>query len=235
MGTGNLERDARLTRAIKECGACNEQSTLDNVRDKLPKDFDLLEEELADALAEIAEPTDLRALPPVHAPAPMIAENPDGHSLRNTWAPGSVTEKVSESEPATPDAKLTQGQARAAVEAAHKRLGMARVAVTVARQKLSDTKGKLAAAILAWQQGSDEGTPEQRRMQLVRDHLASEQAKRAGHVATAQPQPGNSVVDRSAAYSRDNTPSGFVRNQFRNGGSHRGAFPKSMRGQSVKA
>lgn len=223
MTTGNPERDAFIVRAIKQCSTFHEQPTLVNVADKLRRDFDLLESELADALAELAEPTEAK---------PFILNDGTPARLPPTNEPAEPETAASEADE-VPEAELTHRQAQAAVEAAHTQLGNARVAVKIAQQKHADAKGALAAAILAWQTGGDFGTPEERRMRMVRDHLASEQAKRATKVAAQGQRVGNSVVDVSAKYSRDPTANGFARAQMRNGGSHRGAYPKSMRGQTV--
>jgi hypothetical protein len=166
MTTGNPERDALLIRAIKETIAVHENpEEITFVADKLPADFDLSADELADALHEFKELSSPSAM---GAMEEVVGDAPADVGLAAISSPQAVPG----------DASLSQTQAQALVEAAHNRLGAARVAVTVARQTLGDAKGKLALAITGWQTASEPGTPEQRRMAMVRDHLASEAARK---------------------------------------------------------
>lgn len=154
MTTGNPERDKVLQRAIGECLMLHEVPVIGLVIEKLPADFDLLPEELADALAEMervpAEPT------PPDMPQP---------------------------EPTPAEAQITREQAQHAMDAAHVRLDNARIAVRVAQENVRETKGALAKAITAWQTQADPLSPAERREREVRSHLASEQAKRAARRA----------------------------------------------------
>jgi len=184
MTTGNDERDRMLHRAIGECVALHEEPVIGLVLEKLPVDFDLLPEELADALAEmkLAQPTPT----PTPAPAPAPAE-----------------------------AHISREQAQRLIEAAHVRLDNARIAVRAAQDEMRNTQGKLADAIRSWQEQADPLTPAQRREREMRNHLASEQAKRA---ARGKPYPQANL---------------FVQKRMQNSGNHRGAFPRNYFGRSV--
>ena len=216
MTTGNPERDARLVRAIQECVALRENPLqIGFVSDKLPADFDLSDAELADALRELnlSDPNSLAA------PEPLAVEVGD--------APADERGVPTTSPQAVPDAPIMpQAQARAMVEAAHKRLGEARVAVLTARNKLQDTKGALALAITGWQTHSDPMSPEQRRQQEVRNHLASEAAKR------------QRLADAGLATSRMDTrkfpAQNMVTGQMGAKGNNRGAFPREYQHRTIK-
>ncbi len=193
MTTGNDERDKMLRRAIGECVALREAPVIGLVLDKLPADFDLLPEELDEALREmkLAAPAE----PPQTAPEPTPVPEPT---------------------PAPAEANISREQAQRLVEAAHVRLDTGRVAVRVAQEKLRETKGKLALAITAWQQQADPLSPAERQQRETRNFLASEQAKRA---ARGKPYPQAQA---------------FVQKRMQNSGNHRGAFPRSYFGRSVK-
>ncbi len=216
MTTGNPERDARLVRAIRECVALRENpQQIGFVSDKLPADFDLSDAELADALRELklSDPESLAApeLPAADGDAPA-----DDVTLPDPSSPQAV-----------PDAPImSQAEARARVEKAHKRLGEARVAVLTARNKLQDTKGALALAITGWQTHSDPMSPEQRRQQEVRNHLASEAAKR------------QRLADAGLATSRMDTrkfpAQNMVTGQMGAKGNNRGAFPREYQHRTIK-
>ena len=196
MTTGNDERDKMLRRAIGECIALREEPVIGLVIEKLPADFDLLPEELADALAEMKlAPESLKKIEAPRAPEPEPPHIDTADS--------------------TPEAKISREQAQHLMEVAHVRLDNARIAVKIAQQDLGNTKGKLATAIIAWQQQADPLTPAERREREMRNHLASEQAKRA---ARGKPYPQAQA---------------FVQKRMTNSGNHRGAFPRNYFGRSV--
>ena len=171
MTTGNATRDEMILRAIKETVVCHENpQQIGFVADKLPSDFDLSDSELDDALREL-KLKDPESLAVPELPAAQVGDAPadDTEGVTITSSPQAVPDDA-------PEAKLSAEQAQAAVENAHRRLGEARAAVIIARNKLADTKGALALCITAWQTHSDPMTPEQRRQAEVRNHLASEQA-----------------------------------------------------------
>jgi hypothetical protein len=241
--TGNSERDTRLRRAIGEAIACNEPMTLEQVAAHLPKDFDLEADELSGMLDAMAHDNDAPDEPPpqVERVAPLLIDaTPDGHpfaqpkSLEKIEPPREAEAAEPHNDAADeapqPEIRLTAQEANNAVLAAQNRLGEARININLARENTKRARGKLAAAITAWQNGATPYTQEQ----LVRDHLRSEQEKRRQRIEQGVPpqvkRVGKSALDISAAYSRDNTPEGAVRSRMQIG-ARRGAFPKSMQGQ----
>lgn len=154
MTTGNDERDAMLRRAIGECIACQEPPVIGHVSEKLPADFDLEDDELANALREmkLVPKARQKTASPKPAPAPQ---------------------------PEPQEAELTRQQAQHAMDLAHVRLDNARVAVNVAKQRLGVTKKALADAITAWQQQVDPLTMAERREREMRNHLKAQQEQRA--------------------------------------------------------
>jgi hypothetical protein len=183
--TGNDERDRMIYAAMKAAANADEILSLDNVKAKLPGDFDLLPGELVacrhaaklDSLAPLEEIKPARAL--------MISENPDGHSLApepvHDVARDAVNEQPEQVETAPnadafllqPEARLTQAQARAAVESAAKRLDLARLAVRMTRAALNEQRGKLSVAIEAWQNGGPKWTDAMEREHMRASYLAT--------------------------------------------------------------
>jgi hypothetical protein len=206
MSTGNAERDKLLADAIKQCALFHDAPTLENVREKLPHDFDLLPDEYADAMAELA-PADPAPHGDAHL-APMIKETPDGHplaapkqSVAEEAPANALRSRQGEALPQAPlrDAPvISQAQARAAVESAHKRLGEGRVRVKIAQQRLMDTKARLALCIEAWRHNEDPLTPEQRQAREHRAYLASEQ-ERKQHLADCGVRPNKMRTDKFPA------------------------------------
>ncbi len=210
----NPERAARLMRAIKETIACHENPLqIGFVSNKLPHDFDLSDDELAEALREmklLGEATEPAQVVPAVSTAPARV------------VPAAHTEPAQRQ---PPEARITQTQARKAVEAAHKRLGEARVAVIIARNKHADTNAALALAITGWQRGEDPMTSEQRRMRMVREMLASEQArKQALHDAGIK---GTRM--RTDKFPAQN----MVTGQMGHKGNSRGAYPSNYHHRTV--
>lgn len=211
--TGNAERDRRIFEALRFCREANKPLNLENVRDALPSDFDLLPGELVQARRALS-PKWLEKIEPPHA---------------NGAEPPHV-----DAADAAPRLEITREQSQAAVESAHNRLGEARVLVKVAQQRHADTKATLARAITTWQNESDPLTPAERQQREIRNHIASENARRAArHAPAINRRIGNSTVDRTAAYGRDPSAEGFARSQMQTG-YRRGAYPASMRGRRLK-
>ncbi len=179
-------------RAIGECVALREAPVIGLVLDKLPADFDLLPEELADALAEMKlAPESLKKIEAPRAPEP---EQPHIDTADST-----------------PEANIGREQAQRLVEAAHVRLDTGRIAVRVAQEELRETKGKLALAITAWQQQADPLTPAQRQQRETRNFLASEQAKRA---ARGAPSPQAAAFVQKRMKNSGNHRGAFPRSYF---------------------
>lgn len=224
MTTGNPERDARIVLAIRECVALRENpQQIGFVSDKLPADFDLSDDELQDALRELklSDPESLAALAGKStSKSPMPAAEVGDVPADERGVPTTSPQAVPDDAPI-----MSQAQARAMVEAAHKRLGEARVAVLTARNKLQDTKGALALAITGWQTHSDPMTPEQRRQQEVRNHLASEAARK------------QALANMGLATTRMTTQKHPAQNmatgQMGHKGNHRGAFPREYQHRTV--
>ena len=100
------------------------------------------------------------------------------------------------------------------------------MAVITARNKLTDTKGAFALAITGWQTHGDPLTPEQRRQQEVRNHLASEQARK------------QRLADAGQATTRMDTrkfpAQNMVTGPMGHKGNTRGAFPREYQHRTVK-
>jgi hypothetical protein len=142
------------------------------VAQQLPADFDLLDEELGEALAELTRDGG-GELPEIE---------PLSKSLKNFASPranGGARPSLDTAN-ATPGRKITREQSQQRVEAAHAALGDARVRVQICKQKLADSKAALAKAILVWQREADPMTPEQRRQREARNFLAATAAEREG-------------------------------------------------------
>lgn len=196
MTTGNDERDTMIRRAIGECLMLRQSPSLGLVIDKLPRDFDLLESELTDALADMRTAGG-GELPEFESPTESFHNNPVSPE------PADTTPRADHPHSA-PD-KITREQSQARVDAAHVRHGEAVVAVRIAQQKVHNAQGVLAHAIEAWQRGTDPRTQAEREQANIRDHLRSEQEKRA-----ARGKPASTATI-------------FVQRQMRNG-PNRGAF-----------
>ena len=212
MTTGNTERDAMLVKAIKQCGLFHDEPTFENVREKLPKDFDLLEEEYTSAMQELQT---LATVAPSHRVTESVAEAPADERLASQALPQAPRDAP----------VISQAQARAAVEAAHIRLGAARVRVRIAQQTLQDTNGKLATSIEAWRHNEDPLTPEQRQAREHRAYLASELARKQG-LADIGERPNRMRTDK---FMVDMQTGGRV---FKGGS--RGAFPANMQNRAAK-
>jgi hypothetical protein len=212
--TGNTERDSMLIEAIRQCLKEKRPLSVANVGAFLPADFDLIAKELTAAR---------RAL----TPAPLETTTPAGTPLApeplENFEPLDVAEPQPADNPPTseaPEADITYGQARTAVDLAHKRLSTAQVALIHRRQEHTDAKAALSVAITAWQRHGDGCglSREQREQAEIRRHLAGEQQRRA-----AGPGP-RMRPDKILAPGQM---------QFR--GNRRGAFPAGYQHRSAKA
>lgn len=105
-----------------------------------------------------------------------------------------------------------------------------RANIVVLDAQLARARGKMADALVQWHTGARRVTAEDN----ARAYIKSEQEERArlaehGPTAVEQPSPGNSVIDRQAAYSHGGNASDHVRGQMRTG-YRRGSMPASARG-----
>lgn len=185
-----------------------EPITVESLAKLLPGNFDLGEDDLEhyrqsrpvtfegepeapeqDRFDRMGEQVD----PATYEPRPL----PDG--LKNP-PPIAASAEPEAPPPATPEA----------IDAAvHRRImadqgiANARVAVTVAGNIERAARTKLAEAVTEFQNGF----PKVTRETLMRDYVASEQARKAaGHPLQRQGRPGKSEVDQSAFYSRGGNP-----------------------------
>lgn len=236
--TGNPERDSLLRDAIAKVIGQGKTPSLKLVARALPADFALGQDELDGMLADMPDkppmaPQVSTTSPRGGQPALMIAENPEGHALaapdiaQDFADPDAEPAELSRTDDGTgqeaPDANISQGQARVAVELAHKRLSTAQVAVITARQRHADTKSALAKAITAWAtEGDGSGlTQEQRQQKEIRAHLAGEQARRAGLKAAGLPT------------QRMRTDKHLAPGQTHFRGNQRGALPRTFQNRNI--
>jgi hypothetical protein len=169
----NEARADAIFAAIFDCLVAKEGPTYGNVAKRLPSDqgpFDLLDEELTEAIAELKskgggelpEVVSPEAQEKIEALRANATEPPHNDVADSTLRP-----------------EISQAESLDRMQAAHNALGAARVAVKIGQQKVADTKAALASAVVAWQTASDPLTPDQRREREVRNHLAAMQAERA--------------------------------------------------------
>jgi hypothetical protein len=191
--TGNDERDAMIFAALKTAMGHDQVLSLGNVKAALPSDFDLLPSELMKA----------RHAAKLDSMAPLITTLPDGRPLPAEPTPEPEPEALpraieQEPEAQAPEAKLTQQQARAAVEEAAKRLAMARIGVRGARSAVQIARGKLAEAVTNWQNRGPRWSAADERKAMLHAY-ATQKAKAVLRPARV----GNSYIDRAAAYRGD--------------------------------
>jgi predicted DNA binding CopG/RHH family protein len=203
--TGNAERDSHIKRGIVECLACHEAATFGNVHEKLSHlpDFDLGEDELI-GMVEAMKAAGGGELP-------EIDQSPN--SLKKIEPPrANATEQPSlDTAKTTPRPKITREQSQKRVEAAHAKLGEARVNVRIAQETLARTKTKLAECIMSWQAAADPVSPELRRQREARAMIeTSNQTRAQRHNRTAI------------------TAKQYVWNRQVNGGNSRGAYSRQQ-------
>lgn len=258
--TGNAERDKRLRRAIGEVTMAHEQPTLEAVAKNLPQDFALDAEELTGMLAEMGviktgsddgppEP------PPPVAHAQMIAETPTGEPLAapETLNKIGVPDRPEGEQPhdppanSTPEAKITEGQARAMVNAANARLSRARERMVTAQNALKARRADLSAEIREWQLLFK--PLQQSREDLVRQHIAANQQYKQDVKDGKVPPPrqggprGRSYIDRTSG--RGGNANDFARRYQGehaglggapvHKGARRNAYPSQYQGRTVKS
>jgi hypothetical protein len=257
--TGNAERDKRLRRAIGEVMTVQEQPTLEAVAKNLPQDFAVDADELNGMLTEMGiiktgsddgppEP------PPQIAHAPMIAETPTGEKLPppETLNKIALPDRAGGEQPhdppvtSTPEAKISEGQARAMVTAANARLSRAREAMLTAQNRLKARRADLSAEVREWQLLFK--PMQQSREDLVRQHIAANQQYKQdvadGKIAPprqAGPR-GRSYIDRTSG--RGGNANDFARRYQGehaslggaavHKGARRNAYPSQYQGRTVK-
>jgi hypothetical protein len=210
--TGNPERDALLLDAIRRVIAVGKTPVLKFVARLLPNDFSADQEELDGMLADMQDQDKPPEPPPqVERVAPralMITETPDGHPL------GELPQ-VAEDEPPqveaaddTVETTLTERQARAVFDQAHKRLDRAQAAMAIAQETLKQLRGGLAAEIASWQLlfKPQVQTREQLQRETIAANQAYKQAVKDGTVAPPVRGPsgrGRSYIDRASGRGGD--------------------------------
>lgn len=198
--TGSISRDVMAMAAILEAKKTHGILNLANVAFALPPDFDLSQDELDGILANMGGD-----LPAVEPEAPPEASEPQ--DAADASAPS-----------------MTLDEARERLVKLQNELSAGRGSVLTLQSKLRTSRDKLAKAIQTFISGQKPITREQ----LQRDHIRSEQARKARGEALngrGQAMPGPSVVDRIAFYSR-----GGSANQGHGRGFARGAYHSSQRG-----
>lgn len=106
----------------------------------------------------------------------------------------------------------------------------ARANITILGAQLARARSSLATALQVWFTGERAVSSEDN----IRAHLRGALEERTrlaefGPTAVEQPYPGNSVIDRQAAYSHGGNANDHVRAQMRTG-YRRGSMPASARG-----
>jgi hypothetical protein len=210
--TGNAERDRMIYQAMKAAANADEILSLDNVKANLPSDFDLLPGELVKC-RHAAKLDSLGPLPLTsRADLPLTAAAPEPQPQPEPQAAPNADDFLLQ-----PEARLTQAQARHAVESAAKRADLARLAVRMARSALDVQRGKLAVAIAAWQNGGPKWTDA-----MEREHMRQSYAvnKRTGPRMNTRKFPAQTVIAGRGVIS------GFK-------GSHRNGLPSEMQHRNV--
>jgi len=181
MSTGNDLRDAMIRNAIQKVTERGDPLNLPIVQMELPDDFDLSQAELND-----------------FAPKPKSGVpngTPDGSTASNEAVDGSTVshDTVDEADDLPP---MTQAEAREMLVRLNDELSQERGNVITLTTRVRQARERVAKAIAAFQAGFVPVTREQ----LQREHIASEQARKAaGHPSMrGQSMPGPSVVDQAA-------------------------------------
>jgi hypothetical protein len=259
------KRTTMLKGAVAACFKAREPITVANVRVKLPEDFFLdfdSGEPLADAevFHEIqatysAAPLDT-ATPkfnaagivlddtPVESNAELPPENEEdeefsGDSLRDEWAPETVSMPVVEAEPVAEGSTANHAASgpglspQARLDAARERERDLLGKRPILQAAQTAARGELAKAVREYQ----EGGPRQTHESLARDFIAASNAERAARVA-GEPwalKPERRVrgvaayVDVERAYSQGGDANTFARRHNRTG-NRRGAYGKQSLG-----
>lgn len=229
--TGSMLRDAAVLDAAQACVAEGKAPTYGYIAEKVADKFADLGDDEVEAVNAYLDSASVKAPPVEQAELPpdsgdvRPAEPVEDESLRSTWPPETVSMPVEETSPAP----MTREDVRVQMLDLQNRLNDARGAVVRLQQKLRDARGAAARAVTDWQGCFKPMTHEQ----LVREHIASEQARKQamkdGLIPPKQmPRVGNSFFDRMGSYGAGDA-STFVRKRMQRGGS-RGAYGKHMLG-----
>jgi len=212
----NPERAKMLKRAIAESLACHEPPSFGLVSAKLPGDYDLLDEELSEAIGELkaAGGGELPTIETAPATPQVIRRREtaqiEPHKSSLVRSGDLPATSLSPENAPTPARTITRADSQRRVEAAHARLGASRVNVRVAQEQIARAKGTLAECIMSWQQSADPISPELRRQREARAMIETSNRTRA------------QKFNRVAITSRQ-----FVQKRMQNG-ANRGAYSQQQ-------
>jgi hypothetical protein len=255
------ERTEMLKAGIAKCFAAREAVTPANVKAKLPVDFfydhdagkQLSEAEIfheIQATYGARAPTDT-ATPEFNAAGIVLSESnaelpPENdedfsgdESLRDEWAPETVSVPVVEAAPVAEESTANHAASgpglspQARLDAARIRERDLLAARPILQGKQANARMALAEAVRVYQ----EGGPRQSHEDLARDFIRASNAERAARVAgepwAMKPEQrtrnGAAFVDVERAYSQGGDASTFARRMNRTG-NRRGAYPKQSFG-----
>ncbi len=253
----NPLRDGAISDAIFDCIQAGVPPSYGNVAERcapLPNFGTLDDDEYQEILARV------NSMAVQHGHTEIAAETEP--SLRHEWAPGTVSAPVElpviaykkrgdkyvpitidddgnevEGEPVEDPRvsapTMTQEQAQARHVELNQKLAQARADVVTLQTKLRFAMTDAASAITNWQANF----PKMDFSTLVREHIASENKRRADRAAglippREQPKVGNTYFDKVGSYGSGDANQ-FVRKRMQTGGA-RGAYPANMRGRQIK-
>ncbi len=220
---GNNERDTMIANAIRKLEAREQPINLHTVTPRLPHGFELDLTELNGIMSnlhpvevEFEEPAgeSLRSTwPPNNVSVPVedaaelnhdpitggVLAGPPPKPLQNFEPPyaNETGQPHHESAKATPQPKISHADALAAVQQAERAITDNRYAVRAMTDRVRELRGKLHAAVVAYQSGGVRYTP----LQQARDFAATSQAERAKRLADV-PAELRSKYGSAAAFTR---------------------------------
>jgi hypothetical protein len=232
------ERTEMLKAAIADCFKAHQPITPDNVRAKLPEDF-FYDHDAGEPLADADVFTEIQstfaAAPKSDVVEDFSGDETEPESLREVWAPETVSEPVVEARPMANGEGDSALSPQARLDAARKReqtlLGERPLLQAAQRQ----ARGDLATAVRQYQ----EGGPRQTHEDLARDFIAASQREREARArgepwATKperRPRGAVAYVDLERQYSQGGGANDFARKMSRTG-NRRGAYSKQSLGQT---
>jgi hypothetical protein len=231
------ERTEMLKAAIADCFKAHEPVTPDNVRKHVPEDF-FYDHDAGEPLADAEVFAEIQATfattPKSDVVEDFSGDETEPESLREVWAPETVSEPVVEARPMANGEGDSALSPQARLDAARKReqtlLGERPLLQAAQRQ----ARGDLATAVRQYQ----EGGPRQTHEDLARDFIAASQREREARArgeswATKperRPRGQVSHLDLERSYSTGGNANDFARRQM-NTGARRGAYGKDRLGQ----
>ena len=225
-----------------------QELTLEAAQKLLPPGFDLDETEWNGILSNFAQPAGYegdRAELKHAADGGVLAHQPgaigravpvdttrpeaDAKSLKNIEAPRANGAAPPHVDPPKAALNLNFDQTVERLREVQRQLAEHRQRVMMFTRVHQEKKAALARAIEAWQSGAAVSDPEQRRMAVVRDHLAAAQSDRAQRMEDLPPELRGRYGPAAAFVRKQRSvPSGVNPDALRKGQS-RGAAPAAMR------